>query len=75
VATVLVTAIVPLAESVGVNRIVRGAAVTHPFGDPNVSPDEELAYRRRVVETCLHALSVPVDGPTAFEVAAGEAGV
>ena len=73
-ATVLVTAIVPLAESVGVNRIVRGAAVTHPFGDPGIPSDDEFAYRRRVVETCLHAMSVPVDGPTAFEVGAAEVG-
>ena len=62
------TAIVPLAESVGVNRIVRGAAVTHVFGDPTLAPDEELAHRRRVLEACLDAMAVPVDGPTAFEV-------
>ncbi len=71
--TVLVTAIVPLATSVGVNRIIRGRAVTHPFGDPTLSRDQELAYRRRVVETCLHAMSVSVDGPTAFEVGGNEA--
>jgi glycine reductase len=63
-----VTAIVPLAESVGVNRIVRGSAVTHVFGDTNLGPEEELAHRRRVLETCLSAMAVPVDGPTAFEV-------
>ena len=37
-------------------------------------PEQELAHRRRVLEACLHALSVPVEGPTAFEVDAGEAG-
>lgn len=70
----LVTAIAPLAESVGVNRIVRGAAVTHVFGDPTLSPDQEFAHRRRVLETCLSAVSIPVDGPTTFEVGAGETG-
>jgi glycine reductase len=67
---VLVTAIVPLAQSVGVNRIVRGSAVTHVFGDPSVSPEKDLAHRRRVLETCLDAMAVAVDGPTAFEVEA-----
>jgi hypothetical protein len=51
-----------------VNRIVRGSAVTHVFGDTNLGPEEELAHRRRVLETCLSAMAVPVDGPTAFEV-------
>ncbi len=64
----LVTALVPLAESVGVNRIVQGNAVTSPFGDPDLPFDEEVAYRRSVVETALEAVRQPVDGPTVFEV-------
>jgi glycine reductase len=56
-----------LAETVGVIRIVKGKAVTHPFGDPTVSTAEELAYRRQVVERALAAASAQVDGPTVFE--------
>ena len=66
--SVLVTALVPLAESVGVNRIVQGNAVTNPFGDPDLPFDEGVAYRRSVVETALEAVRQPVDGPTVFEV-------
>lgn len=64
----LVTALVPLAESVGVLRIVQGAAVTHPFGNPDLDAVEELAYRRQVVETAIFALETDVSEPTVFEV-------
>ena len=58
----------PLALSVGANRIVRGKAVAHPFGDPSLVPDEEKDYRRRLVEEAISSLSKPVDAPTVFEV-------
>jgi glycine/betaine/sarcosine/D-proline reductase family selenoprotein B len=64
---VLVSALAPLAESVGVNRIVAGRAVAHPFGDPAISLKEEQAYRLELLETALAALRVEVDGPTVFE--------
>ena len=65
--TVLVTALSPLAQAVGANRIVGGKAVSHPFGDPTLVPEEERRYRRRVVEQALAALETPVEGPTIFE--------
>lgn len=65
--TVLVTALTPLAESIGVNRIVHGKAVTNPFGDPDLPPESEVQYRRRVVQAGLDALSMEVSGPTVFE--------
>ena len=58
----------PLAEAVGVNRIVQGYAVTAPFGNPDLPFEEEVAYRRSVVETALDAARQQVDGPTVFEV-------
>src|SRR5262249_30023578 len=66
--TVLVTAMSPLAQSVGANRIVRGKAVAHPFGDPNLVPNEEKEYRRRLVEEAISTLTRPVEAPTVFEV-------
>ncbi|MCE2530636.1 MAG: hypothetical protein J4G11_12340 [Acidimicrobiia bacterium] len=66
----LVTALVPLAESVGVLRIVQGKAVTHPFGDPELDVADELEYRRRVVETAISALEAEVSEPTVFDVVA-----
>ena len=49
-------------------RIVQGAAVTHPFGDPELEQAEELEYRRRVVEAAISALEATVSEPTVFEV-------
>lgn len=64
------TALAPLAESVGVLRIVQGAAVTHPFGGPDLEEADELLYRRRVVETAVAALEAEVSEPTVFQVGA-----
>lgn len=63
----MVTALSPLAESVGSNRIVRGEAVRHPFGNPALGIKEEREYRRRLVEEALTALKTEVEGPTVFE--------
>ena len=49
-------------------RIVQGAAVTHPFGGPDLEEAEELQYRRRVVEAAAAALEAEVTEPTIFEV-------
>jgi hypothetical protein len=46
---------------VGANRIVRGPAITHPFGlDP--------AERRRIVERALDMLEADVEPTTVWEV-------
>ena len=39
--TALISTIVPLAESIGPNRIIPGKAITHPLGDPTLSRGEE----------------------------------
>jgi glycine/betaine/sarcosine/D-proline reductase family selenoprotein B len=61
--TVFVTALPTIASMIGVNRIVRAPAITHPFG---LDADE----RRRIVEHALALLEEPVDGTTVWEVAA-----
>lgn len=66
----IVTALPRIAQSVGVNRIVMGKAIPHPFGDPALSKAAERAYRRRIVDTALAALHAAVDGPTVFELQA-----
>ncbi len=63
----LVTAIAPIALEVGANRIVRGQALAHPFGDPSLAPAAERAYRARLIATALRALTEPVTGPTVLE--------
>ena len=49
---------------VGANRIVRGQAITAPFGDPSLSSAAELALRRRIVERALEMLETDVEPNT-----------
>jgi glycine reductase len=54
---VLVTALLPTAHTLHANRVVQGTAITHPFGDPRVSPLEEKALRRTIVAQALESLT------------------
>lgn len=56
-----VTSLPTIATMVGVNRVVRGPAITHPFG-----LDE--AERRRIVERALGMLQAEVEPLTVWEV-------
>jgi glycine/betaine/sarcosine/D-proline reductase family selenoprotein B len=62
VATVFVTSLPTIATMIGVNRVVRGPAITHPFG-----LDEE--ERRRIVERALEMLETEVEPMTVWEIA------
>ena len=66
VPTVLITAMVALAERVGAPRIVAGRAVTHPVGDPSLPAADERALRRRLLERALEVLETPVEQPRVF---------
>jgi glycine/betaine/sarcosine/D-proline reductase family selenoprotein B len=59
---VYVTSLPTVATMIGVNRIVRGPAITHPFG---LDPVE----RRRIVERALELLETEVEPNTVWEVA------
>jgi glycine reductase complex component B subunit gamma len=60
--TVYVTSLPTVATMIGANRIVRGPAITHPFG---LDADE----RRRIVERALELLETEVESNTVWEVA------
>jgi glycine reductase complex component B subunit gamma len=55
-----------VAEAVGANRVVAGTGVMHPVGDPTRPPEQELEWRRRLIDTALTALSTPVERYTLF---------
>jgi glycine/betaine/sarcosine/D-proline reductase family selenoprotein B len=59
---VYVTSLPTVATMIGANRIVRGPAITHPFG---LDPGE----RRRIVERALELLETEVEPNTVWEVA------
>ena len=56
----LVTSLPTIATMIGANRIVRGPAITHPFG-------LEEAERRRIVERALEMLETEVEPATVWE--------
>jgi glycine/betaine/sarcosine/D-proline reductase family selenoprotein B len=58
--TVYVTSLPTVATMIGANRIIRGPAITHPFG---LGPDE----RRRIVERALVLLETDVEPNTVWE--------
>ena len=57
-----------IAMRVGAPRIVPTRGIPYPTGDPNLEPDEEKAWRRKLLEKALEALTTPVKEPTVFEV-------
>ena len=60
--------LVSIAQQVGAPRIVPTRGIPYPAGDPSLEAPAERAWRRRLLETALHALSTPVNGPTVFAV-------
>jgi len=56
----------PVAVMVGANRIVPAAGIIHPLGNADLSPEDEKALRRRIVEQALRALKTEVAKPTVF---------
>ena len=64
--TAFISTIVPLAESIGPNRIIPGRAITHPLGDPTLSRDEDKAFRRGLVRRALAALETEIQSQTVF---------
>jgi glycine reductase len=64
--TAHVCSIVPISKTVGANRIVPSVAIPHPLGDPERTPAEERALRRRLVERALEALATAVAEQTVF---------
>lgn len=61
--TVFVSSLPTIATMIGVNRTLRGPAITHPFG-----LDE--GERRQIVERALAMLETEVEPLTVWEVAA-----
>jgi glycine/betaine/sarcosine/D-proline reductase family selenoprotein B len=58
---VYVTSLTTVATMIGANRIVRGPAITHPFG-------LDAGERRRIVERALALLETDVEPNTVWEV-------
>ena len=52
----------------GAPRVVPTRGIPYPAGDPELSPADERAWRRRLREAAVEAVSTPASQPTVFEV-------
>ena len=60
--------LIPVATTVGANRMVPTISIPYPLGDPNDPPEEQykLCYHR--VGVALDALATPITEQTVFKV-------
>lgn len=66
VPVVQLTALTPIPNTLGVNRVLASAAITYPTGDPSLSPAEEKKVRKQYLRKALKALQQQVDKPEVF---------
>ncbi len=57
-----------IALRVGAPRVVPTRGIPYPAGDPSLPAAHEKAWRRRLLEKALEAVSTPVRQPTVFPV-------
>ena len=65
---VLMCNLVPVAQTVGVNRIVPTISIPYPLGNPGTSKEEQHLLRKSRVGTALDALATDIKKPTVFKV-------
>jgi betaine reductase len=64
---VQICAIVPIAMTVGANRIVPGVAIPYPTGNPQLGLKDEVEIRRNLLSKSLHALGSKIENQTVFK--------
>jgi betaine reductase len=64
---VQICAIVPIALTVGANRVVRAVAIPHPMGDPKVEKQEEIELRKGLLRIAFKGLTEKIQEQTVFK--------
>lgn len=67
IAIVQLANLVPVAKTVGANKIVPTISIPYPFGDPSTSANEQHKLRYSLVEKALNALTVDIEEPVVFK--------
>ena len=60
--------LIPVAKSVGSNRIVPTISIPYPLGDPATPWQEQYNLRKHYVGVALDALSTPITEQHVFQV-------
>ena len=64
---VQICTIIPIALTVGANRIVPGVAIPHPTGNPQLGLQDEVEIRRKLLHKALRALVTKIDQQEVFK--------
>ena len=64
---VQICTILPIAQTVGANRIVRAIAIPTPVGAPNLPAEEEKALRESIVSNSIRPRETAVTGQRTLE--------
>lgn len=59
--------LIPVAKTVGSNRIVPTISIPYPMGDPSKTKEEQFNLRYKMVKTALNALSTDIQEQTVFK--------
>ena len=60
--------LIPVATTVGSNRIVPTISIPYPLGDPSTTKEEQWNLRYHRVGVALDALATDIDEQTVFKV-------
>ncbi len=60
--------LIPVAKTVGSNKIVPTISIPYPLGDPSTSKEEQWKLRYHRVGVALEALTTDVEEQTVFKV-------
>lgn len=60
--------LLPVAKTVGANRIVPTISIPYPLGDPSTTKEEQFKLRHHRVGVALDALATDVKEQTVFKV-------
>lgn len=63
----LLANLIPVATSVGVNKMVPTISIPYPLGDPSTPLEEQYKLRYHRVGVALDALTADVSEPTLFK--------
>ncbi len=59
--------LIPVAKTVGANRIVPTVSIPYPMGDPSKSKEEQFKLRYNMVGRALKALATDISEQTVFK--------
>ncbi len=60
--------LVPVAKTVGANRIVPTISIPYPLGDPGTSEEDQWKLRLHRTKVAIEALATDVEEQTVFKV-------